>query len=1513
MGKHAGQAGRGEAAYGTSSGAKRVALLVLLIGLAIAALVSLQLDRSNRQERQARFQALSHRVAGDLKARIGIYETGLRGARGAVIAAGGESVTHERFREYSQSRDYKREFPGVRGYGYIHRVPRVDENAFLETARRDDTPMFAIHQIGPHSGDRFVIRYIEPEDNNREAIGLDIASESNRRTAAIEAAHTGMPTLTDPITLVQNLSKPRHGFLLLLPIYRTGAQTDTPEQRWQSTFGWSFATISIDEVLHDFDLVESDYSLALWDDASTSAKTPFYLTRDYRQPAASALTYRQPITAYGQQWEVGVKARPSFVASLNQTSPAAIGAVIAAIALLVSALVYFFLLNRQRRHQVSLDQARMAALVESSTDAILAEDTHGVVTHWNRAAERMFDYAPADAIGQPLRKLIAPPGEHADGHDLLVEILSGRTVPSFTSQRRHRGGHLIDVLVSASPILGRSGSIVGVSHILHDITDRLRAEERFRLVVEASPSAMLMIDQDGVMALANRKAEELFGWPRRELVGHHISKLLPPTVHGHHGDYIRRYFLQPETRAMGAGRDLFGLRSDGAQVPVEIGLNPIDTSDGRYALASVIDISERKRAEARVLELNATLEQQVAERTAQIQTYSLLQRAILAHAGYAIIATDNHGTITLFNPAAEAMLGYRADEVIGRRNVGVIHDNDELAARIDPASAEAADSGVKKSDAEKGDTDEWIFVRKDGSRLPVLLTLSTLRGEDGETIGHLRVAVDLTERKSREQQLRQAMSAAESANRYKSDFLANMSHEIRTPMNAILGMVYLLEKSELPPAAQDMARKINSSARSLLTIINDVLDFSKIEAGRIELENEPFDLGEVLENMAALMSSAVGTKPVEMVVSPPPPGARCLKGDALRLGQVLINLVGNAIKFTERGEVMLAVRRLKTSEAGKVSLEFSVRDTGIGIPKEKQDLIFSAFNQVDTSTTRNFGGSGLGLTISRRLVNLMGGELRVDSEPGHGSEFSFVISLEPDESFGPDDGRELPHQVLVADDHDLARDNLVAIIQSFGWSVQAVDSGEAAIAAAAHDADEHRDAAERYDIILLDWQMPQVDGLAAAEAIRKQAGPQRQPIIIMVTAHERKLLEQNLKGDIIDAVLTKPATASSLFNVIMDSLAKRGRHVSPRKRGPRHTQRLRGLHLLVVDDSDINREVAQRILEGEGALVELASDGRDALDCIASGPGRFHVILMDVQMPEMDGYEATRRIRQIPAMAHLPVVALTAGAFKRQQEAALAAGMNAFVAKPFEVDELVDVIVRLSPSHLHQVAPLEPLPDDMDGTPAIADEEGPDPQLLDVQRGLAYWREEAPYRKYLSQFGRNYQHAAQEITDHLHRGERDAAASYVHKMRGAAGSLALPTVASIIAEIEMALHGSGDVSDLLEALQLVLRETLADIAGYAGTSAVSDAASPSPDEPFAAANAPQLRQHLRALLHSLDSDDPTQIEPRLAPLNGLVPPERLRKLQKCIDEFDFRTAETLVKDWLAALPGEAIASSESAV
>ncbi|KAF1720210.1 hypothetical protein CSC78_18655 [Pseudoxanthomonas japonensis] len=766
--------------------------------------------------------------------------------------------------------------------------------------------------------------------------------------------------------------------------------------------------------------------------------------------------------------------------------------------------------------------------------------------------------------------------------------------------------------------------------------------------------------------------------------------------------------------------------------------------------------------------------------------------------------------------------------------------------------------------------------------MPVALNVSALRDEHGVASGFLVMASDLTEQKRRDAELHQAISAAEHANRSKSDFLANMSHEIRTPMNAILGMLYLLDRVDLPAVAQDMVRKINLAARSLLSIINDVLDFSKIEAGRIEVEEAPFDLAEVLDNVATLMGSAVETRTVEMLVSPAPEDARHLRGDALRLGQVLVNLVSNAIKFTERGEVSLRVERLSADDPGTARLCFVVSDTGIGIPMEKQAMIFSPFSQVDSSTTRRFGGTGLGLSICNRLVTLMGGTLQVDSTPGQGSTFRFDLVFplaEAPEETTPQRG---PWHVLVVDDHDIAREHLSRVVRGFGWIAEEAASGTGAIARVA-DAD-----GVPCDVVLMDWQMPGVDGLSAAADIRRRLGTSQQPIIIMVTAFERKLVDHEPHRHAVDAVLTKPVTASVLYNAINEVLARRDPGLLSRRAAPRSGHRLAGYHLLVVDDSEINREVAQRILEGEGASVAQASDGLEALELLGATPQRFDAVLMDVQMPVMDGYEATRRIRALPALAHLPVIALTAGAFKPQQDAALAAGMNAFVAKPFEVPDLVAAITRLAP--LPASPPSEPpTPADAhDATPTIAAPENIDPQLLDVQRGLAYWRDEVPYKRYLAQFARRYGNLVETLELSLRRHETMQACADVHRMRGAAASLAMSSLVAISADIEEHLRQGEDVADLLPSLRVTLDETLQDVAQYVGSGAAPEAPTASQiDDPIIA---------LKALLAALDSDDADMIEGAFGRISaGVLPGDARDRLALRIEEFDYRAAEAEAK------------------
>lgn len=1465
-----------------------VACALCLAVLALAIMAGVLQHRANERRQAQRFGQVADVAASALRGHLAAFEHGLRGARGAIIAAGPQ-LDLGRFRAYSASRDYAKEFPGIRGYGYIQRVSAQDEARFIQVAREDGVPDFTVHGLAPNAGERFVIRYLEPTAHNEEAIGLDIASDPARRGAALAAARSGQATLSRPITLVQEVGRARHGFLLLLPIYTPGLPLDSPETRWAATQGWAFAPLTIDAVLQRIEQAEGAYALALSDAGEDGGSRPFYASSDFASLHAATLRAERGLHIHGRDWIVHFAAKPAFVRGLGLPSPWLVAAAIAGLGLLSVTVWYLVATARERRQAVDRDHAQWAALVSGSTEAIIACDGAGRITLWNDAAAQTLGYTAAEALGRAMSDvLIDESGKPA--FDGLSTALEGAAL-----RLRRRDGAITDVLASLSVLRDAAGHAQGASLFLRDMSRHVRAEEQFRRVVEASPSAILMVDQAGRVQLANAKAEELFGYAREELLGQPMERLLPEDVRGHHAGYIAQYFGEPQARPMGAGRDLHGLRRDGTRVPIEIGLNPIHTTEGRFALAFIIDITERKRHEEGIMRLNATLEQQVLERTEQIRTYSSRLGAILEHAGYAIVATDPQGRITLFNPAAERMLGYCAGEVTaGDTSIDALHDEAELRSRSLALSARHAHP-VAASFAEiaglataaGSDIAEWTYVRRDGTHLQVALNVSALRDGQGQASGFLVMASDLTEQKRRDAELHEAIGAAEQANRSKSDFLANMSHEIRTPMNAILGMLYLLDRVDLPTVAQDMIRKINLAARSLLSIINDVLDFSKIEAGRIDVEEAPFDLAEVLDNVATLMGSAVDAQTVEMLVSPVPEGARHLRGDALRLGQVLVNLVSNAIKFTDHGEVSLGVHALPGSDPGTVRLRFVVSDTGIGIPPEKQAMIFSPFSQVDSSTTRRFGGTGLGLSICKRLVALMGGTLHVDSTPGEGSRFHFDLAFPLADAPGDAMPYRGPWHVLVVDDHDMAREHLSRVIRGFGWTAEEAESGTQAITRVTSP-----DAAP-CDVVLMDWQMPGGDGLSAAADIRGRLQTTQQPIIIMVTAFERRLVDHEPHRDTVDAVLTKPVTASMLYNAINEVLAQRDPGLRGHRAAPPSGRRLAGYCLLVVDDSEINREVAQRILEGEGARVTQACDGRDALDLLRAAPDRFDAVLMDVQMPVMDGYEATRRIRALPLLADLPVIALTAGAFKPQQDAALAVGMNAFVAKPFEVPDLIAAITQCAPTP----APRETASSFTGNAPAdsagpVAVPENIDPQLLDVQRGLVYWREEGPYRRYLIQFARRYGTFVETLEATLSRHDTMLACADVHRMRGAAASLAMPSLVALSSDIEEQLRQGADVGDLLPDLRLTLRETLDDVAHYV------QAGHPSPiTAPIAVATDPVIA--LEALLAALDSDDADTIERALDAVPETVPEDARRRLAVHVEEFDYRAAETEAKALLA--------------
>ena len=735
-----------------------------------------------------------------------------------------------------------------------------------------------------------------------------------------------------------------------------------------------------------------------------------------------------------------------------------------------------------------------------------------------------------------------------------------------------------------------------------------------------------------------------------------------------------------------------------------------------------------------------------------------------------------------------------------------------------------------------------------------------------------------------------AKEAAEAGSRAKGQFLANMSHEIRTPMNAILGLVYLLQNRKLCPAEHDMVRKIHAAGRSLLGIINDILDVSKIEAGRLEIEHAPFQLSDVLDGVASIMGSARGDGAVELIVGPAPEGANFLKGDALRLEQVLINLVGNAIKFTASGEVALTVS-LEAARPGQVDLRFTVRDTGIGIPPEQQEAIFSAFSQADGSTTRRFGGTGLGLTICRHIVSLMGGNIRLSSVPGKGSEFTFVVPLALDEPAG---GRALPSlaglRVLIADDHPVALAMLAEIARSMGWSPVTASSGEAAVAQALAGAE----AGAPFDALLLDWKMPDTDGLTAASRLQAAFGDRLPPTIIMVSAGDREYLQSHPFAGVADAVVAKPVTASEMYNA-MGHARRKIAGQQEQSCGRQDGEQLAGLCILVVDDSDINRDVARQILESHGARVLLAADGSQALQMLLAAPEAVNIVLMDVQMPVMDGYEATRRIRQAQHLADLPVLALSAGAFKTQQAAALDAGMNGFVPKPFDVGELIATVLRLAGRGNVATSPAAEI-----SLPAEAP--------IDMERGLSNWGDAAVFRTYLARFVATHGQDGADIAARLADGQRKEAASLLHKLKGAAGSMALMPVWRQADTLEHGVRQGNETIAQVNGLQAALDAATTAIAAYTE----AERNTPATTKPKAAADPACASRLLEELLRVLDRDNPDEAEPILDSLSGKLPESQLAALRERLDLFDFRGVEAVAQAARALpcvvaadMPGEA--------
>lgn len=522
------------------------------------------------------------------------------------------------------------------------------------------------------------------------------------------------------------------------------------------------------------------------------------------------------------------------------------------------------------------------------------------------------------------------------------------------------------------------------------------------------------------------------------------------------------------------------------------------------------------------------------------------------------------------------------------------------------------------------------------------------------------------------EQLRHAKIAAEQASASKSQFLASMSHEIRTPMNGILGMLKLLEHSDLNQRQLDYTNKAQSATLALLGIINDILDFSKVEAGKMELEISSFNLNDVIRDLAVLLTPNLDGKTVELLFALDPELPVNLMGDPLRLRQVLLNLSGNAMKFTEQGEVLVSLHAIASTEES-TTIEFSVQDTGIGIAPDKLNYIFEGFSQAEASTTRRFGGTGLGLAISKNLVQLMGSNLQVESEPGKGSRFYFSLTLGRSSTSDLAPKRPAPanFRILIVDDNAHARDILKQMVGTLGYVADCVSNGPEALQII------EAMPATHYQLLLIDWQMPGMDGLETTRRLRQMEHGNYVPILIMATTHEREIISEHTKNEphLLDGFAIKPITPDMLNEAIDDTLLTHIDHPG-KARGPINNQPLKGLRLLVVEDNLLNQQVARELLSRNGGEVAIAGGGIDGVNQALAANPAFDAILMDMQMPDIDGLEATQRILAHPRMLATPIIAMTANAMSSDKEACLAAGMVDHISKPIDIEEVIATLLK---------------------------------------------------------------------------------------------------------------------------------------------------------------------------------------------------------------------------------------------
>ncbi|MBF0151798.1 MAG: response regulator [Magnetococcales bacterium] len=1056
---------------------------------------------------------------------------------------------------------------------------------------------------------------------------------------------------------------------------------------------------------------------------------------------------------------------------------------------------------------------------------------------------------------------------------------------------------------------------------LHEINERLTnsmeqlsaSEDRFRSLVQTIPDIVYKIDSEGKFTFLNKSVERL-GYHQSDLIGKHFSEII-------YSADIQDASLQKVLEKIGRGTEnpgqkVFDERRSGVRMTVGLEIR-LKTKTGHAD-----SIYELKNIEERVVnvEVNSTgLYGEVGNETSYrsrqyVGTVGVIRditdrqkaqnafmeerkllRELIDAVPLPIFFIEPHGKLVFSNVAFQKFIHVNTDQLDGVALSGLFSaaDRPEMEALIDNLMNDVGIDRIHKN---------MDLQSSDGQVHAMEIILLEFQRHDQEAPSIIGVMVDVSEQKAFAAKLIHARQQAEEmaqkaalASQAKGNFLANMSHEIRTPLNAVIGLTHLCLRTELTPKQKDYLSKISTSANALLSLINDILDFSKIEAGKMDIESAAFSLNETFDGIVAMFSSKIQEKELEFLIDVDPDVPMTIEGDSHRLGQVLINLVSNAIKFTQAGEVSIHVTVLK-AEKNEARLQFTVVDSGIGMTPDQMSILFQEFTQADSSTNRKYGGTGLGLAISKRLVHLMGGEIRVESQPGKGSRFIFtsrfnVVDVPTRELLIPsEDVCNL--KILIVDDNESSRIVQTKYLEALGWKPEATESGFTAVEAFKKALNEGKS----YDLILMDWKMAGMNGIEAARAIKDIAGGIPVKIIMYTAYGQEEVLVNDQAETLIDGYIMKPATIIPMFNSIMAAFG----HVSwpsMQYQGERR-ENLSGMKILLAEDNEINQQVAYELLAQMGVHVVIANNGREAVEMV--GKELFDGVLMDVQMPEMDGYEASRRLRKLVDGERLPIIAMTANAMVGDREKCLEAGMNDHVAKPVVPQDLYRALVHWVKGRSVASSGLPSEFETIRGYRSHPHMQIPLLKGVDTAKGLRNVGGNTDlYKKVLKKFSKNQAGACQSMQEYLQLHDTSAIERIAHALKGVSSTIGARKLAGLAGRIEhrsKTKEGIAGIEDLISETASELTRVVQVLETAFQENPSVNAIKPPEHEVGSEELKPLFLQAIQ-LLNEFDSS----VEQIVAQLDGMVYGDRRRKKMDAINEamgsYDFVSCLDLFRDW----------------